>query len=161
MTLAAEKINELVIGTEHLLGSPDLSQRIKEVDNLADGMIITLADQSRVVMDAFFWRVCALLGVVFMMVISYRVISFLLMRNQIRDRHPDRKSMRGENHGIVNKGVIPTGSDRRDNFCVLHFIDVYHGMAENRIGALAGNIRTTFLQTLPAQGYGPKAGGKE
>jgi hypothetical protein len=41
-----------------------------------------VADQSQVVMSAFFWRVCALLVVLFAMLIVYRVISLLLMQNQ-------------------------------------------------------------------------------
>ncbi|MFO7622103.1 MAG: hypothetical protein R6W81_12685, partial [Bacteroidales bacterium] len=81
VTLAAERMNELLTTTEHLLGSPDLRHGMQEVNDSVDERIMTVADQSQVVMNAFFWRVCALLGVLFAMLILYRVISFLLMRN--------------------------------------------------------------------------------
>ncbi|HET9868018.1 MAG TPA: hypothetical protein VFQ06_12045, partial [Nitrospira sp.] len=82
VTLAAERMNELLTATEHLLGSPDLRHGMQEVNDSVDGRIMTVADQSQVVMNAFFWRVCALLGVLFAMLILYRVISLLLMRNR-------------------------------------------------------------------------------
>ncbi|RJP47852.1 MAG: hypothetical protein C4583_15810 [Anaerolineaceae bacterium] len=80
VTLAIERMNELLTTTEHLLESPELRHGMQEVNDSVDGRIMTVADQSLVVMDAFFWRVCALLGVLFAMLILYRVISLLLMR---------------------------------------------------------------------------------
>ena len=82
VTIAAERMNEVLTATEHLLGSPDLRQGIQHVNDSVDGLIMTVADQSQVVMNAFFWRVCALLGVLFAMLILYRVISLLLIRNR-------------------------------------------------------------------------------
>ncbi len=86
MTLAAERMNELLTTTEHLLGSPDLRDGMQDVNDSVDGWIFTMADQSQVLMNAFFWRVCALLGVLFAMLILYRIISHLLMRN-IEKKH--------------------------------------------------------------------------
>ncbi len=91
VTLAAERMNELLTTTEHLLGSPDLSQGIQKMNNSVDGRIMTVTDQSQVVMNAFFWRVCALLGVLFAMLILYRVISLLLMRNLEKRQAAARK----------------------------------------------------------------------
>jgi ABC-type transporter Mla subunit MlaD len=91
VTLAAERMNELLSTTEHLLGSPDLSQGMQEVNDSVDGRIMTVTDQSQVVMNAFFWRVCALLGVLFAMLILYRVISLLLMRNLEKRQAAARK----------------------------------------------------------------------
>jgi tRNA U34 5-methylaminomethyl-2-thiouridine-forming methyltransferase MnmC len=82
VTLAAERINELLTATEDLLGSPDWRHGMQEVTDSVDGRIMMVADQSQVVMNAFFWRVCALLGVLLAMLIFYRVISLLLMRNR-------------------------------------------------------------------------------
>lgn len=82
VTLAAEEMNELLTATDHLLGSPDLRHGMQEVNDSVDGRIMTVADQSQVVMNVFFWRVCALQGVLFAMLILYRVISFLLIRNE-------------------------------------------------------------------------------
>ena len=81
MSLAAKRMNELLTTTEHLLGSPDLKNGMQEVNALVDERIMTVAAQSKVVLNAFFWRACALLGVLFAMLIVYRVIALLLMRN--------------------------------------------------------------------------------
>jgi hypothetical protein len=63
---------------------------MQEVNDTVDGRIITVADRGQVVMNAFFWRVCALLTVLFAMLSLYRVISLLLMQNQKKGRLPDR-----------------------------------------------------------------------
>jgi hypothetical protein len=81
VTRAVEEMNELLTRAEHLLGPSDLKHGMQEVNDSVDGRIMTVADQSQVVMNAFFWRACALLGVLFTMLILYRVISLLLMRN--------------------------------------------------------------------------------
>ncbi|MFO7982592.1 MAG: hypothetical protein R6V08_03980 [Desulfuromonadales bacterium] len=81
VTLAAKRINELLTTMEHLLGSPELRHGMQEVNDSVDGRIMTVSNQGQVVLNAFFWRVCALLGVFFAMLILYRVISLLLMRN--------------------------------------------------------------------------------
>ncbi|MGM0416692.1 MAG: hypothetical protein ACQEQK_07045 [Thermodesulfobacteriota bacterium] len=81
ITLAAEEMNNLLTTAEHLLGSPELRHGMQDVNDAVDGRIITVSDQSQVVMNAFFWRVCALLGVLFVMLILYRVISLLLIRH--------------------------------------------------------------------------------
>ncbi len=90
VTLAALRINELLTAAEHLLGSSELRYGMHEVNDSVEGQIMTVADQSQVVMNAFFWRVCALLAVLFAMLIVYRVISLLLMRNQKQGHLPDR-----------------------------------------------------------------------
>ncbi len=80
VTLAAARMTELLTTTEHLLGSPELKHAIEKVNDSVDGRITTVADQSQVVLNVFFWRACALLGVLFALLIVYRVISHLLMR---------------------------------------------------------------------------------
>jgi hypothetical protein len=82
VTRAAARMNDLLTATEHLLGSPELRDGMQEVNDSIDGRIMTVADQSQVVMNGFFWRVCASLGVLFAMLILYRVVSLLLMRNR-------------------------------------------------------------------------------
>ena len=82
VTLAAESMNELLTGTEQLLGSPELREGMQEVNDSVEERIMTVADQSHVLMTALFWRVCALLGVLFALLILYRVVSLLLMRNR-------------------------------------------------------------------------------
>ncbi len=81
VTLAVEEMNELLTTAEHLLGLSDLKYGMQKVNDSVDGRIMTVADQSQVLMNAFFWRACALLGVLFTMLILYRIISLLLMRH--------------------------------------------------------------------------------
>lgn len=82
VTLAVERMNELLTTTEHLLGSPELRDGIRDVNDSVDGRIMTVTSQIQVLMNALFWRVCALLGVLFAMIILFRVISHLLVRNR-------------------------------------------------------------------------------
>ena len=78
--LAAKRIDELLTTTEHLLGSPALSNRMQAARDSVDGRIMTVADQSQVVMNTLFWYLCALLGVLFALLILYRLIGFILKR---------------------------------------------------------------------------------
>ncbi len=79
---ATKRMNELLIRTEHLLDSPELEDRMQRVNESVDERIVTAADQSQVVIDAFFWRAFALLVVLFMLLILYRVIVFLFLRER-------------------------------------------------------------------------------
>jgi len=82
VTRAAERMNKVLARTEHLLGAPKLEDRMQAVNESIDGRITTAADESQVVMDAFFWRVCALLVVLFALLILYRLIVFLFLRDR-------------------------------------------------------------------------------
>lgn len=81
VTHATEHMNELLIRADRLLGSPELEDRIQGVNESVDGRIVTATDQSQVVMDAFFWRTCALLVVLFTLLFLYRLMVFLFLRN--------------------------------------------------------------------------------
>ena len=80
VTLAVGQMNELLTRAEHLLGSAELQQGMQEVNDSVDARIMMVAAQSKVVMNGLLWRACALLGVLFAMLILYRVISLLLKR---------------------------------------------------------------------------------
>ncbi len=67
---------------EHLLDSPGLDNRMQEINESVDERIQTAADKSQVVLDAFFWRVLALLVVFFVLLLLYRLIVFLLLRDR-------------------------------------------------------------------------------
>ncbi len=82
VTHATEHMNELLTRTEQLLDSPELEDRMQHVNESVDGRIATAADQSQVVMDAFFWRAFALLLVLFVLLILYRLIVFLFLRDR-------------------------------------------------------------------------------
>ncbi|MFO7958075.1 MAG: hypothetical protein R6X33_13365, partial [Candidatus Brocadiia bacterium] len=82
VTKAAKHMDELLKRTEHLLGSPELENRMQDVNESVDESITTAADQSQVVLDAFFWRAFALLVVLFILLILYRLIVFLFLRDR-------------------------------------------------------------------------------
>lgn len=82
VTHAAEHMNELLLRTERLLDSPALEDRMQQVNGSVDERITTVADQSQVVIDAVFWRACALLVVLFTILILYRSIVFLFLRGR-------------------------------------------------------------------------------
>ena len=82
VTLAAEGMTELLTATEHLLGSPALKHGMQEVNDSVKARIMTVADQSHVLVNAIFWRACALLVLLFALLVLYRYVSLLLMRNR-------------------------------------------------------------------------------
>jgi len=49
-----------------------------------------------------------------------------------------------ETHGVVSNVVFPTGTDRRDDIGAPDRIDVYYGMADNRIGVARLDLPTTL-----------------
>jgi len=79
---AMERTNEMLTRTEHLLDSPELADRMQHVNESIDERIATAADQSRVVIDAFFWRAFALLVVLFVLLLLYRLTVFLFLRER-------------------------------------------------------------------------------
>lgn len=50
---------------------------------------MTVSNQSEVVMNAFFWRTCALLAVLFAMLLLYKVASLLLHRKLEKKEPPE------------------------------------------------------------------------
>jgi hypothetical protein len=80
LATAAERLNEMLTTSSTLLGSPDWSMRLEEASESADGRITLMADQSRSVLNAFFWRAAALMAVLFILLILYRLVSFMLMK---------------------------------------------------------------------------------
>jgi predicted GH43/DUF377 family glycosyl hydrolase len=53
-----------------------------------------------------------------------------------------------ERHGVKANVVFPTGIDRRDDLACPDRLDVYYGMAGNRIGV----ARMDLPERLPAEG---------
>lgn len=104
LATAAQRLNEMLTTSSALLGSPEWSLRIEEASVSADGRITLMADQSRAVLNAFFWRALALLGILFILLILYRLASIVLMRRFDESRrgmrhYNDREIRRGESIG--------------------------------------------------------------
>ncbi len=80
LATAAERINEMLNTSGTLLASPEWGTRLEEASASADGRITHVADQSRTVLNALFWRALALLIALFFLLILYRLISLVLAR---------------------------------------------------------------------------------
>ncbi len=59
-------------------------------------------------------------------------------------------SMPEERRGAVSDVVFPTGIDRRDDLGLPDRIDVYYGMADNRIGAARLDVPERLPSGAPA-----------
>jgi phosphate transport system substrate-binding protein len=80
LAAAVETVNDSLKSSNELLGSPQWGRRIEEVNRSADGRIKLASEQSQLVVNAAFLRVCLAMGVFFAMLILYRIISFMLAR---------------------------------------------------------------------------------
>ena len=65
-----------------------------------------------------------------------------------------------ERHGIVPNVVFPTGIDRRDDLGTPDRIDVYYGMADNRIGVARLGVPEHLPTGTATDGDGPETGDK-
>ena len=66
-----------------------------------------------------------------------------------------------ERWGVVSNVIFPTGIDRRDDLGSPDRIDVYYGMADNRIGVARLDVPEHLPPGAPADGAGPKIGVQE
>ncbi len=92
LATAAEELDEMLTTSKSLVKSQALELRIEEVSELADQRITFMADQSRSVLNAFFWRAIALLVVLFALLILYRLVSFMLSKRLEGDAGARAKS---------------------------------------------------------------------
>lgn len=76
----AQEVDDLLGTTGELVASPDWDARIDEWNQAADGRIELLAARGRRLVDDFFSRFYVALGVLFVLLVCYRVISVLLVR---------------------------------------------------------------------------------
>lgn len=81
----ADDLDEVLQSSADLLASPDWSDRIDEWKHAMDGRIATAADQSKSVMNGFFLRVYIALGLIFLLLILYQLIT-LILRRRIHSR---------------------------------------------------------------------------
>ncbi len=78
--ITSQRLDELVKSSGGLLGSPDWQARINEVNRSADGRIEIAVGKSRDLMNELFRRVYLAIGLLFVMLLCYRVISIALAR---------------------------------------------------------------------------------
>lgn len=77
---AAHDLDQVLESSADLLASADWSDRIDEWKSAMDGRIITAADQGKLVINGLFLRVYIALGILFALLVMYRLISLVLVR---------------------------------------------------------------------------------
>ena len=82
VTLAATRMNELLSKTEHLLESRKTKEPMQEVNEFVEGHITTATSEIQEVADTLFWRACALLGILFVMLLVYRSIVHVFLSDR-------------------------------------------------------------------------------
>lgn len=75
-----EQMNLMLKSSDELLAKPEWEQRIRQLSDSADGRMAMAVEQSRVVTNRMFLRLYIAMGVLFALLIVYRVISHLLAR---------------------------------------------------------------------------------
>jgi len=109
LALAAEKMNEFVKSSDGLLGSSDWDRRIQQVSQSADGRMKTASDQSQLFVNAVFQGIYLAIGLLFALLILYRVISFVLMR-RLRTAAHNTESPRQASGPAAAQEARPTTS---------------------------------------------------
>ena len=84
LTAALGEMNALLKSSDALLASPEWERRIRQFNDSADGRLAVAADQSRLVMDDVFRRIFIALGVLFALLLLYRLAASALTRRDAR-----------------------------------------------------------------------------
>jgi hypothetical protein len=73
-------MNLMLKSSDELLASPNWQRRIRELGDSADGRIAVAARQSRIVTDRMFLQLYVALGLLFVLLILYRLLGYVLAR---------------------------------------------------------------------------------
>lgn len=76
----AEKMTELIASSDKLLGSSEWDRQVQRVSETADGRMKVASEQSQRLVDEVFRRVYMAIGMVFVLLVLYRAMTFLLAR---------------------------------------------------------------------------------
>ena len=79
---AIDQMNLMLKSSDELLASPQWDSRIRQLGDSADGRIRVAAQQSRIVTDRMFLQLYIALGLLFALLILYRLIGYFLTRRQ-------------------------------------------------------------------------------
>ena len=80
VTESARELNQLLVNTRALVGSPDLSERLGQVQQVTDSGVGKLAEQSNRVIDRIFWRGVGLVATFFLGLVLYRAVTLWMSR---------------------------------------------------------------------------------
>jgi hypothetical protein len=80
LAAAIDQMNLMLKSSDELLASPQWDTRIHQLGDSADGRIKMAAEQSRIVTDRMFLQVYVALGLLFALLILYRLVVYFLTR---------------------------------------------------------------------------------
>jgi ElaB/YqjD/DUF883 family membrane-anchored ribosome-binding protein len=80
LAVSADKVNDVLKSSNALLGSSEWNRRVQQVNEAADERVKKAVEQSRQVVNDFFWRAYAALGILFVMLVICLATAFILMR---------------------------------------------------------------------------------
>jgi hypothetical protein len=80
LSAALEQMNLTLKSSDQLLASPEWERRIKQLSDSADGRMAVAVEQSRIVTNRMFFRLYVAIGVLFVLLILYRLIGHSLSR---------------------------------------------------------------------------------
>jgi phosphate transport system substrate-binding protein len=80
LATAVGTVNDSLKSSNDLIGSPEWARRIDEVSRSADARMRVASAEGRGLVDLTFLRVCAGMGVFFVMLLAYRAASLVLAR---------------------------------------------------------------------------------
>jgi hypothetical protein len=80
VTESARELNQLLVNTRALVGAPDLSERLDQVQQVTDSGVGKLAEQSNRAIDRLFWRGVGLIATFFVALVLYRAATLWMSR---------------------------------------------------------------------------------
>ncbi|HEY7088478.1 MAG TPA: hypothetical protein VH518_10340 [Tepidisphaeraceae bacterium] len=80
LSITVAHLNELIRSSNDLLGSPEWDRRIEGINKAADGRVRLAAERSRDLVDTIFKRVYIAMGVLFAVLVVYRLVASMLLR---------------------------------------------------------------------------------
>jgi flagellar biosynthesis/type III secretory pathway M-ring protein FliF/YscJ len=107
LAVAVEKMNDLIKSSDELLGSSEWDRRVRQVNESADERMKMAAEQSQQVVNNFFWRVYAALGILFVMLIICLATAFVLMRRLVMRLAGNTAGLRSEGDHTANDKAGP------------------------------------------------------
>ena len=96
LAVTAGKVNDVLKSSNELLGSPEWNRRVQQVNEAADERVRKAVEQSQQVVNNFFWRAYAALGILFVMLVICLATAFMLMRRLIRRVASNTAGIRSE-----------------------------------------------------------------
>ena len=107
LALSAGKVDDVLKSSNELVGSSEWNRRVQQVNESVDERVRKAVEQSQQVVNTFFWRVYAALGVLFVILIVCLVTAFVLMRRLVMRVAANTAQLRSEADHTANDTTGP------------------------------------------------------